>query len=395
MATVLFAWELGAGLGHLVNLRPLVAGLLERRHRVVLALRDLSRVRWIIPDSKAALLQAPHKTWNPNLGGEPCTFAQLLAHVGFGAADELAALVEAWRNIYAAVQPDLIVFDHSPTALLAARGLPAQRALVGAGFFCPADVTPLPNLRNWLSPDPAELARDEAQVLAHLNAVLAAAGQPGLGRVSQLYQQVDENLLLTFRELDPYPDRASGKYWGVFTEAGGAAADWPRGAGPKIFAYLKPCAALDPLFQALVQLDARVLACGDGFGEKLRRRFASSRIKISDKPLDVAQVAAECDLAVLNGNHGTVSALLRAGKPGLQIPIYLDQALVMQAVVREGCGLGASPTGTDPIAQRLAALLGESKYTAAARQFAERYAALDMQAQLVAMLGRLEELAAS
>ena len=230
-------------------------------------------------------------------------------------------------------------------------------------------------------------------MLEHINGILATSHQPLVERVSQLYRAVDENFLLTFRELDPYPDRANVKYWGVFIDAGGTAADWPAGTGPKVFAYLKPAAALPPLFEALVKMEARVLACVDGFAEKLRDRFTSPRIKIVRKPLDVAQVAAECDLAVLNGNHGTVSALLRAGKPGLQIPIYLDQALVMQAVVREGCGLGASPTGTDPIGERLAALLSEPKYSAAARQFAQRYATLDMQAQLVAMLDRIEQLA--
>ncbi len=96
-------------------------------------------------------------------------------------------MVQAWKNIYRAVQPDVIVFDHSPTALLAAHGTPVRRALLGAGFFCPADQSPLPNLRPWTSPDPAQLALDEACVLNHINLVLSTARQPAaLGSVSQL-----------------------------------------------------------------------------------------------------------------------------------------------------------------------------------------------------------------
>ena len=43
MGSVLLTWELGAGLGHLVNLLPLARGLAERGHRVTAMLRDLSQ----------------------------------------------------------------------------------------------------------------------------------------------------------------------------------------------------------------------------------------------------------------------------------------------------------------------------------------------------------------
>ena len=43
MATILFTWELGGGLGHLVPLTPLVRALSDRGHRVFAALNDLNR----------------------------------------------------------------------------------------------------------------------------------------------------------------------------------------------------------------------------------------------------------------------------------------------------------------------------------------------------------------
>ena len=42
MATVLFAWESGGGLGHMVQMLPLAAQLARRGHRVCVALRHLS-----------------------------------------------------------------------------------------------------------------------------------------------------------------------------------------------------------------------------------------------------------------------------------------------------------------------------------------------------------------
>ncbi len=393
MATILFAWELGAGLNHLVNQRPLAAGLIERGHKVVMALRDLSRARLIIPDKAAMIFQAPGKMQGGDPAAEPNTFAQILAHVAFGQLDELSALVEAWRNLYDVVRPDAIVFDHSPSALLAARGVPTRRVLLGTGFFCPTDQTPPYNLRPWDPPDPAKVAQDEAHVLDRINSVLADWRQPPIERVTQLYNSVDENFITSFRELDPYPDRKDTTYRGALTDAGGEAVDWPSGGGPRIFAYLKPFPALPQLFEAFVKLDCRVLACVDGFGPQLREHFASPRIKLFDKPVDLVQVAAECDAAVLNGNHGTSVAMLLAGKPTLQIPIFLEQALTMQAIVRQGCGLGAAPTGVNPIGERLEMLLVETRFKNAAEQFAHRYAGWDMRAQVTAMLDRIEQLA--
>jgi hypothetical protein len=59
MATILLAWELGGGLGHFMNLRPVADGLARRGHRVVAALRDLSSARRFLPNQDVTLLQAP------------------------------------------------------------------------------------------------------------------------------------------------------------------------------------------------------------------------------------------------------------------------------------------------------------------------------------------------
>lgn len=58
MSTILFAWELGGGLGHLMQMRPIAHGLLARGHRIAAALKDLFRARQVFgPD--VPLLQAP------------------------------------------------------------------------------------------------------------------------------------------------------------------------------------------------------------------------------------------------------------------------------------------------------------------------------------------------
>ncbi len=138
--TVLFCWELGGGLGHMMQMLPLAEDLAKAGCRVFVALRQLERATDIFGRAGVSFLQAP--AWLPGTPGRfrrPVTFAGLLANVGFGSDGELFARACAWRNLMRMVRPDLIIFDHSPTALLASRGLATRRALIGSGFCCPPD----------------------------------------------------------------------------------------------------------------------------------------------------------------------------------------------------------------------------------------------------------------
>ena len=136
MNMILLTWELGAGMGHLANLAPLAAGFVERGHRVVAALSDLSHADQAFAGLPVSFLQAPSRARPAGRGDNRArTFAHILRDHGFADAGELRTRVEAWRNLYESVHPDLVVFDHSPTALLAARGLPLRRVLIGTGFF--------------------------------------------------------------------------------------------------------------------------------------------------------------------------------------------------------------------------------------------------------------------
>ena len=98
MATILVAWELGGGLGHVLSMRPLAEGLARRGHRVVAVLRDLSSARDLITDPAVICLQAPFKHERIRDIEPTCTLAQILHNCGFGHAGELRALAEAWRH---------------------------------------------------------------------------------------------------------------------------------------------------------------------------------------------------------------------------------------------------------------------------------------------------------
>ncbi len=138
MATILLAWELGGGLTHLMNLRPLMEELPRRGHRVIAVMRDLSSAQKALGGAKVEYLQAPFRQQNVRLIEPTCTFAQVIHNCGFAETDELATLAGAWRSLYEYVKPDLIVCEHSPMALMATARFTRPEGRNRRRFFCSA-----------------------------------------------------------------------------------------------------------------------------------------------------------------------------------------------------------------------------------------------------------------
>lgn len=392
LATVLMTWELGGGLGHLMRLQPLAHGLAQRGHRVVLALRDLSKAAMVFGD-RCSFLQAPCKIAGPDQPIHPTlTFAHILHNVGFADAQELGTLAGAWRQLYDLARPDLIIFDHSPTALLAARGLPAKKCIVGSGFFIPPDQSPLPNLSPWHKADIQQLEQDETRILQNINRVARACSQTPLERITQLFSHVDESFLLTFRELDHYPLRSGASYWGSWNNTSGAAPQWPTAPGPRIFAYLKATPSAPQILRFLNDVQKPTIAVVPQIDEALRQQLNAPTLRIEQRPLDLCAIARECDLAILNGNHASTLAILLGGKPTLQIPVYLEQILFAKRVASIGAALEVDANKLHEFAGALQQLLAQERFAAAAREFAQRYADFDPQAQAQRIVQRMEDL---
>jgi hypothetical protein len=392
---ILFTWELGSGLGHLANLRPLVQQLSDAGQQVAVALRNLARARQLFPDPRVRLLQAPCKFGGRDLVDEPLTYAELLLNVGFAEPYELASLTDAWLSLFDYLRPQVIVCDHSPTALLAARATRARRAILGTGFFCPVDQTPLPNLRSWVNADRDVLRQNESRVLASTNSVLSGLGLPALDHVTQLYHEIDETFLLSFAELDHYPaQRPNPRYWGSWVLNGGMAPKWPIGDGPRIFAYLKPFPALGELLSALADTQLPTLIAVDGIDQHWRDKYATPHLHFCNASLNIELASRECEFAVTNGNPGTTTAFLLAGKPTLQIPLQLEQALFTQAVLRLDAGTAAGPTDGSAMRPRLSALLNQASYREGAERFAAKYRDFEPQQAITAIVNRIAELAA-
>ena len=391
MGKILLAWELGGGIGHMVPFLPIAEELIRRGHRVYAALKDLSRAEVVLGGSGVIYVQSPiHTDVNKDIFKLPLTFPHILHNLGFSDSHDLVAMVNGWRNLFQLVKPDLIVFDHSPTAMVAGLNFPCQQASIGTGFVCPPDVYPYPNLRPWRCVSPEKLQADEDRVLGQINRLLKIQHQPELERIGQLYSSVDEQFLATFAELDHYPERTDTRYWGVWTKRKGNKPKWPAGEGKKIFAYLKPSRALPQVLEYLRCSGHSVLIYIDRYPGHLREKFESSTLRFESEPIDLTLAAQACDAAILNGTHGTTAFLLLAGKPIFQLPLNLEQTMVTNAVMRLGAGIGAPDSNAQVTVEKLKAFLSNEDYARAARQFAAKYADFDPTQQYTKVAERMD-----
>ena len=352
----MLAWELGGGLGHVAPLAQLAAPLLAAGHAVDFVLADLrnadagmgARAR----HPGVRLWQAP--VWLAQLRGvpDPGTYAELLLHAGYLDARRLRPLAQAWRHLLLQLQPDMLLADHAPTALLAAKGLPLRRATCGTGFFQPPALSPMPGFRTWEHLPEARTRTAEQRALATCNSVLSAWGEPPLPALHHLLD-VDECFLLTWPALDHYgggasPVRPAGaRYWGALPgPALGIAPAWPAGDGPgaaaapQLLAYLKAESTPVPtLLQALRGGPWRTLAYVPGLPAAARQALASPWLRLSEQPVQMAEAVAVADAVLCHAGSGTACAALAAGKPLLLLPMHAEQRLFSLQVQAAGAGL--------------------------------------------------------
>ena len=374
MTHVVMCWELGGDLGHVARMRPLAESLHARGHRVSFIVREALAAGRLLDPAHYAWLQAPlQPDAVPQVYAPTLNFTQIMHNVGFHDHRAIVGRMRAWRNLFDALKPDLLVFDHSPTALLAARGLPVKRILLGTGFGIPPAVAPLPPFETDTATSALEAS--EQEIMERINTALKVFGVERLRRIADIYQ-ADASLLFTFKELDHYPQRQNGDYWGPPAQGSGERPAWPEGAGKRVFAYLKPFKTLPSLLETLAQAGHSTLIYMSRHGGA--PPTGTGRLRYSTAPVDLMQAVKESDLIICHSGHGTISTALLGGKPLLLLPLNIEQRMLAARVAGMGAGLAAPALAPEGMREKFQRLLTEPSYTAAARAFAERYAGLEV-----------------
>jgi UDP:flavonoid glycosyltransferase YjiC (YdhE family) len=344
MSRILCIWELGEDLGHLGRFAPVAEELIRRGHDVVLAAKDLSRVEELFAGSRVQLLQAP--VWLGRLRQRPLTkcLADILLYKGYRSAESLRPMVRAWHSLFELVQPDLVVYDYAPTALLASRGMSIPRVILANGHYSPVPGQPLMDMCPWVPSKEGKIEESENRVVEVINKVADDLQLPPVRYVSDLFE-VHSTILSEIQGFDIYAAKRQQAYYSgpLIVDAGLMEPVWAREEGPKIFAYLKPGREkVEEVLDSLSYLGVNVLCYCPDYPPSYHK-YMSPNFLIGRKPYRLRSALEQADVVICHSNIGMVSASLYFGRPLLVLPTQLEQNINAIKIEDVGAGIWIKP----------------------------------------------------
>jgi rhamnosyltransferase subunit B len=332
MATVLFAYEFGAGLGHVNRLiaiaRRLPTGLTpvfavpgmrfaESAIRPVLGQGAEIRqgVSWPAPQDPEARRVPTH------------TFADVMRLFGYQETEPLRRRTMQWRSILAEVSPRLIVADFAPTLRLAS----AQRVpsvVIGRGYTIPPARRVLPSMRPWNAAVPARSRAHEGMLLQAANEVRDALKGPAVDYFADVFHG-EASFPCTIAELDPYARERDGDVlWPFNVPQIRMSKEGEASNAPTVFCYLSADhPGLGPTLKALSALDARSEVYVSGVDPRVVASRCSPRVGVRMRPAPFDEVLPGAKLLIQHGGLGSSSAGLLAGVPQLVLSYNLEQGV--------------------------------------------------------------------
>ena len=372
MKTVLFAWELGAGLGHAAPLIAIADALLRRNAaiRPVFAFRDTIYTRRLPARPDWPIMPTPVLPVSDEGRSSEASYAQILLGAGFNRPPDLAAMVKSWDDIFAVVKPDLVVAEHSPFACLAARGR-YPLLVTGTSFTVPpADTNIFPPFRRGIEP-PAVQAR----MVAAINAILDERGQEPLSCLPELLAG-DARAVFGLPHLDPYgplrKDRLLGPYHGRMPPQ-------PVPEDRSIFFYSRAEEErLDDMVDVLLDLGDPISAFITGADSVARTLLKNRGATIYDDPPDLQDVLGPARLVISHGGAGVTNAALMLGRAQLIVPIHVESDVTAIRVETIGSSMTLKPFDKDAFREAIDIMQTVRLFHERAQEAAGEIAALDL-----------------
>lgn len=376
MARIVCTWELGAHLGHITRFAGLAEALHQQGHQLDFIFRELHGVNTIFGATPPhRFFQAPLARNNVASSRNPLSYSEILLCNGYFDSDSLRYLIKAWKALFDLIQPDLLLCDYSPTALLASRDMGIPQVELGTGFFVHPPVSPMPCMISGGRIPLAQRQQTDQQLVDNINRALATENISPLKQVCDIFSGAHQ-WLASYPELDHCPDRNKGDYVGILTNPNtGAPPQWSQQNSTRLFAYLKPTYPALPEFLATLaqsHIEARLYI--PNIPKALVAQYQSKHLHFSDRPYDMDSALAGCDIAVCHGSHNTVAHALLRGKPLLLIPEYIEQLDLAKCAQRYGYGICTDPKGQGPLIKKaLHRLITNPDYQQNCQGFASRY----------------------
>lgn len=361
------------GMGHLMQIKALAQHFLESEHHVFLALQDVRRAPQVFSGMNVTILQAPiaHSLYRAEKQAVDA-YGQLLLINGYHDSEQILGLCQSWQTLYDLIQPKLIIFDHSPTAMLAARGVNAITVTVGTSFTVPPVSTPL---AMWRDNNKKQAQLDEQKVLAVCNNVLSIMVKPKMQALHELYSDIDHQAIMSLPEFDHISLPKNTRHLGsIKHHSSTVIPNWPPvKSHKKLYVYVKPFKHLPALLAKLMSLDASIIVYSGDIPEHIIKPYQARHICYEAKPLNLEQISQQASAVIINANHGTLMHFVLSKVPVMMLPLQQEQQLLAKRMQSQGIGLHASLLDSQHMLQCVDTLLNIKQCSKAMSKLADTY----------------------
>lgn len=392
---IVFAWELGENYGHILKNMALARPLLLKGYKISFILRELSHVSQLKIESEIKIFQAPIWPKRVKAPGIVKNYSDLLLGIGYDNVHHLKGILAAWRTLFELLEPDLVICDHAPSALIAAKSKKIKVINFGTGFEVPEPQSPFSTLRPWDKIASSELVKSDQSLLQNINTCLLDSGVPSVTDLMSILRP-DSNLLCTLPEIDPYIGRKNTPYWGPMMEVDkGASPEWPKTDGMKVFIYLRNDLKFLPhLLKALEILKySVVIHFIGGVLPNINGLKQLKNIVISQQPLKMSEVMKQADLLICHAGHGVVANALLHGLPLMLLPTQQEQKNTVIRLVKLGIAIELNGKESQmQMKKKFRAIEHQNQYRENAQVVAKKYIDFDLAGQVDQLIEHCEHL---
>jgi UDP:flavonoid glycosyltransferase YjiC (YdhE family) len=397
MTRVVFAWELGAFLGHVERNLAVAQRLRETGADVTFIISNLQTAEKLLAPEGFPYLPAPgfrHAHIKPR---PAINISDLLADLGYGDPTTLLSLVRSWMELWKLLKPDVIVTDYAPSAVLSAKVAGIRNLPLGPGFSIPPAQDPMPAYRADQRQLVAQLRAADQRLLPAINEVLKAFAHPAFKCVGDLFENPAAQVT-SFPELDPFGPRNGAQYVGPVKAPGRfEKVEWQTTRPVRIFAYLQPTmVGLDAMLSAIREPAYEAVCVIPGAPGRIVSQHNSEALRVLSAPVDLEHLLPTASLVIGYASAGLVSSSLQSGVPMLLFPNFLEHQLTGMCAERMGAAVVCLVTPTRDLMKRsLNAMLANPAYRNSAKAFGRRYrnyqhqAAIDSVANVIRGEGKV------
>ncbi len=313
-------------------------------HTVRVVCADITMAHQMPEFKKASIFQAPRANVRfDEKMPRPINYSSLLLQHGYDSEENLTPILRAWLHLLATLDADLVMTDHSPTALLAGKLLMTPCVMMGTGYTIPRRSNPVASITPWKHAeggDNTELFSEDNRLLGVVNQSVKALNfdKVEIKQAQDIYSHATQ-WIMSLPEIDHYGRREESYVVRWSNTARVQAPVWPQVPGEKIFMYMD---ARSPHLKLLLeQLGKRgdpVLAVIPNATSKFLQDFAADNIKFEREHVDIKAVTDQCRVFINHCGHNLVYELLMQGIPSILLPNNPENTLLAYRVAKRKLG---------------------------------------------------------